>query len=173
MRYGVDLSLDNIEALSPISDSYIIPMNKALTSPFALICYTSEGRPGALEEALTLNKALKELGVQVFLFCWGNCRELRRGLEEKLEEISHKCSFLLVEIMSHGLQDHIIGEDGSREQLNNLLSSVNTRLQTFVPVVRNASVTEVSAVTWDRRGHLKAPKSGQCSSQISEFYSSY
>lgn len=135
IRYGVELSLEDIESLSPFSKSYIIPFNQRLTKPFALVCYTTEDRPGSIEEAQTVMKALKSLGLNVFGNSWGNIRELERSLEDKLDEIKHECNFLLLSIMAHGFRGHVLGEDGSRGKLNTLIDMVNQKLSKSIPVV--------------------------------------
>ena len=135
IRYGVDLSLEEIESLAPISETYIVPFNHTTTKPFAFVCYTTEDRPGSIEEAQTFMRALKQLGLSVYANCWGNIRELERGLSEKLEEVKHECSFLLLAIMSHGFTGHILGEDGSRGKLNTLISIVDNNLRKTVPIV--------------------------------------
>ena len=60
---------------------------------------------------------------------------MNESLADKVRSIQDHCSFLLVSIMAHGYKGHVVGEDGSRGQLNDLIKVVDLNLKEFVPVV--------------------------------------
>ena len=138
MRYGKGLSLDDIKALSDVPDlskSFIIPHNQSLSKPYGMVFYTTKDRDGAQEEALTVMKAMELLKMTVFADCWENFDGMRECLSEKVARMKVDCCFLLVSIMAHGFKGHVIGEHGSRGQLNDLIRVIDLELEPSIPVV--------------------------------------
>ena len=132
------MSLDDIEVLTntpQLSNTYIIPRNQSLSKPYGLVFYTTKDRPGAQEEALTVMKALEQIKMTVFTNCWDNFDNMREGLSNKLTIIKDECSFLFVSIMAHGFKGHVVGNDGSRGQINDLLRVIELELKPSIPVV--------------------------------------
>ena len=133
--YGKGLSLRDIEALSEISDEYILPHDRTLAKPYGLVFYTTENRPGAIEEAQTMMKAFVSSGFTAYAYSWKQFSELNLSLANKLDEIGSDCCFLIVSIMAHGFKGHLIDSDGMHGQINDLIKEAELRLQDFIPVV--------------------------------------
>ena len=130
--------MDDIKTLSDVpqlSKSYIIPHNQSLSKPYGLVFYTTKDRSGAQEEALTVMKALEQLKMTVFANCWDNFDDMRECLSEKVARLKDDCCFLRVSIMAHGFKGHVIGDDGSQGQLNDLIRVIDLELEPSIPVV--------------------------------------
>ena len=142
VRYGKGMSLGDIEELSNVkqlSKNYIIPHGRSLTKPYALVFYTCKDRPGAHQEALTVMRALEQMRMTVYANIWESFDVMRESLADRVSSINDTCSFLLVSIMAHGFKGHVVGEDGSRGQLNDLIGVVDLELKPFIPVVRTCA----------------------------------
>ena len=56
-------------------------------------------------------------------------------LSEKVARMKVDCCFLLVSIMAHGFKGHVIGDDRSQGQLNDLIRVIDLELEPSIPVV--------------------------------------
>ena len=137
IKYGqTGLSLVDIEALTDISDTcYIIPNDQSLAKPYGLVYYTTKDRDGAAEEAHTIMQAFESLNITALSNSWENLYQLRVTFSDKLEEIKDECWFLIVTFMAHGFKGHLVGEDGSRGKINDLINLVDLQISPAVPVV--------------------------------------
>ena len=78
IKYGqTGLSLADIEALTDISDTYIIPNDQSLAKPYGLVYYTTKDRDGATEEAHTIMQAFESLSITGLSNSWENFDQLR------------------------------------------------------------------------------------------------
>ena len=92
----------DIERLSQKSSRYLIPHNQGMCRRNAIILYSKEERPGAVEEAEDMQQSLEAVGFQVIVYEWSNTNEIIHQLHYIRCGIMANCSLLTVCTMSHG-----------------------------------------------------------------------
>lgn len=123
-------SIEQIDILSPLSSRYISGRAK-----YAFICYNTDDRPGAEEEAARLKAALKRVGFQVLSHEWKLVNLLKSWLVKRITATRNRCGMLFCGVMSHGFSGNLQSSDGETGSINQLLDACN-ELHPDTPMVR-------------------------------------
>ena len=129
------LTFHHIEKLQPHSNVSIIPYNQEKSKRYGMILYNTSNRPGAIEEADNLYRALAAAGTQTSNYEFSGSTELRKTIKTALQVIISDCSLLVVCVMSHGGRGSISGDRGEEIPIKTILQQLVHHLPKFIPLV--------------------------------------
>ena len=129
------LTIQHIKKLQPHSNVSIIPYNQEKSKRYCMILYNTSNRPGAIEEADNLYRALAAAGTQTSKYEFSRSIELQNIIGDTLEVIAGDCSFLVVCVMSHGGRGSVSGDGGEEIPINTILQQLAHHLPKFIPLV--------------------------------------
>lgn len=127
------LTMKQIQQLTPLTPTVIIPYNQKNCKRYGLILFSSDDRPGAEDEADNLNQGLKSLGCQIRKHDISRI-DLTTTLEDTLRDIADDCALLVVCLMSHGGRG-ALEVDGQQIAISAILQQITYHLPESTPVV--------------------------------------
>ena len=129
------LTIHHIEKLQPHSNVSIIPYNQEKSKRYGMILYNTSNRPGAIEEADNLCRALTAAGCQASKCEFSGSLELQNIISDRLQAIVTDCSLLVVCVMAHGGRGAVSGGVGEEIPINTILQHLAHHLPKFIPLV--------------------------------------
>ena len=130
------LTMKQLYMLSPDSERYLIPYNKANSTPRAVLMYNTDERDGAEKEAKKLEEAWKTVGFEVKVFKWLHTHEIKVNIDKLLDASLANCCLLAINIMCHGERGTLRGRGQSNLLINKLLYHLESTLPPHLPLVR-------------------------------------
>ena len=107
---------------------------------YAIILYSKEERPGAVEEAEDMQQSLEAVGFQVIMYEWSDTNEIIHQLRDILPRIMANCSLLTVCTMSHGYRGVLTDRQGNKLPINRIFNILSTSLPSYIPLVSTITI---------------------------------
>ena len=136
------LTTDDIQDLSSLSSSYLIPQRVDHARRLGLILYNPIDREnGAAEEANKIEADLKRVGFDTVKKEWESKDDLFGAINEDLDEGNvRNCSIVICCLMAHGRCGVVGGSYGDEIPINAVLQQLGSKLPQHLPLVRSSNI---------------------------------
>ena len=80
-------------------------------------------------------QGLRAVGCDTLTMEWSGKQDIKEMIESTLKKVKHKCSLIMVGVMSHGCRGCLLGSHGDAIPINDIVHLFHTQLPDEVPLV--------------------------------------